>query len=154
MSNAFEFRGGVICGPSPYEYFIGDPRRGSSYGCMAPVIAGAMKSAAGNRFEVKELSGESLSTLYSAYVEKGNPVLIWVTMGMVETFPGTAWYLPDGSLYYWPSCEHCMVLMGSEDDRYLLLDPETGGVVSYQKDLVEMRYDSLGKQAVVMNKIP
>ena len=87
MSNAFEFRGGVLCGPSPYEYFIGDPRRGSSYGCMAPVIAGAMKSAAGNRFEVKELSGESLSTLYSAYVEKGNPVLIWVTKEWWKPFP-------------------------------------------------------------------
>ena len=86
-------------------------------------------------------------------VERSSILLIYTggTIGMVETGQGPGWKLEDGSTYYWPLNEHCMVLIGYDDSRYYFADPYRGMVKSYSHWLCESRYKDIGMSN---NEIP
>lgn len=152
MSNEFKTVNGVSYGPNPYKHFVGHPSSKSAYGCMAPVIEKALVSYFGSDHRVKNTTGTSLSTLCSQYIDKGEPVLVWATIGMIETSQGPSWKLDDGSIYYWPLNEHCMVLIGYDDSRYYFADPYRGMVKSYARWLCESRYRDIGMQSIAITK--
>lgn len=137
-------------GPSPYEYFIGNPKTSASYGCMAPVIERALHDYLGNHSQVINVTGSELSKLCSAYIDKGIPVIVWATINMLETVSKNSWYLEDDSLFTWPGNEHCMLLVGYDEKYYYFNDPYAGEQVQYEKQLTEERYMELGKQAIVV----
>lgn len=148
----FRYVDGVYCGPNPYTHFVGHPESKNSYGCMAPVIEKALISYFGSSRRVKNTTGQKLSSLCSAYIDKGEPVLIWTTIGMVETYDGPSWQLEDGSTFVWPVNEHCMVLIGYDNQRYYFADPYRGMVKSYPRALCESRYEDLGMQSIAITK--
>lgn len=148
----FWWESGVLRGPDPYKYFVGDPATENSYGCMAPVIEKALVSFFGSNERVINTTGETLSNLCSTYIDQGVPVLVWATIGMVATEKGTSWKLSDGSTFYWPKNEHCMVLIGYDDNRYYFNDPYRGTVKSYGRSLCESRYKDLGMQSIAVTK--
>lgn len=148
----FWWESGVLRGPDPYKYFVGDPATENSYGCMAPVIEKALVSFFGSDERVINTTGESLSSLCSTYIDQGIPVLVWATIGMVATEKGTTWKLSDGSSFSWPKNEHCMVLIGYDDNRYYFNDPYRGTVKSYGRALCESRYKDLGMQSIAITK--
>lgn len=150
--NRFWWKNGVLHGPDPYRYFVGDPTTENSYGCMAPVIEKALTTYFGSDERVVNTTGASLSSLCSDYIDKGIPVLIWATIGMIETGAGQSWELDDGSTFTWPKNEHCMVLIGYDDTRYYFNDPYRGMVKSYSRSLCEARYKDLGKQSIAVTK--
>ena len=78
--------------------------------------------------------------------------MVWVTINMVETFTRAQWRLEDGTLYEWPANEHCMVLVGYDEDVYYFNDPYTGTRVAYKRILSEERYNALGQQALVITE--
>ena len=59
----FEERDGELFGPDPREYFCGSPYDEDSFGCYAPVIAGAMKRVLGGTYTVKDESGTDTAEL-------------------------------------------------------------------------------------------
>ena len=74
------------------------------------------------------------------YIDKDMPLLIWATMSMKESFPGNSWYFEDGTEFTWIAGEHCLVLVGYDDEYYFLNDPMSGSTVGYQKTIVEKRF--------------
>lgn len=151
-SSEFYNDGGKRFGPSPYEYFIGNPKTASSYGCMASVIEKAICNYFGNSDRVRNTTGTELSDLCSEYIDNDIPVMIWATINMLETDPKNSWYLSDGKRFSWPGNEHCMVLIGYDSESYYFNDPYTGKTVKYNKETTNDRYAELGKQSVVVPK--
>ena len=149
-SNEFYNADGKRYGPSPYEYFIGDPRLDSSYGCMAPVIEKAISGYLGGSVRVKNTTGTSLTQLCGDYIDNDIPVIVWATIAMIEVEPRASWYLRDGTLFTWLGNEHCLVLTGYDGSYYYFNDPDKGTAVKYARARVEDRFEKLGKQSLVV----
>ena len=143
---------GTMIAPDPNDAFVGNPREYASYGCYAPVVAKAMNRVTSGSHQAQVMTGTPLSTLAELYVANGTPVLVWVTIDMTASCPGDSWLVADtGDWFTWIAGEHCMMLVGSEEDCYYLLDPHnSNGLVSYDKALVESRFQELGYQSVVL----
>ena len=72
----------------PYNVFCGNPRSKNAYGCFAPVIVKAANKyleSVGSDYKAVDITGSSPSQLYE-YVKQGIPVLVWATIGMVDTY--------------------------------------------------------------------
>jgi len=149
-SRHFYVENGRNIGPSPYEFFIGNPKSSSSYGCMAPVIEKALCACLGDSNAVKNISGTSLEEICDQYIDKDVPVILWATINMLETNPKNSWYLSDGTRFTWPGNEHCMLLVGYDETRYYFNDPYAGKLVAYDKTLTEDRFAELGMQALIL----
>ncbi len=143
----FYYKDGKSYGPSPYEYFLGDPRTDKSWGCMSPVIVEAMKKSTDS---AKGINNRSLEELCNEYVAYGNPVLVWVSIHMLDISYTSSWYLDEETLFSWPNNEHCMILIGYDDWYYYFNDPYVPAIVRYKKELAEDRFSTLGKQAIVI----
>lgn len=141
---------GQAFGPSPYEYFIGNPRTTSAFGCMSPVIKKAINAYLGEKGAVEDASGQTMAQLCTRYIDKGYPVLVWVTINMIEPYYTKCWTLESGQPYRWLANEHCMVLIGYDNNNYYFNDPYRGAQVSYPKALCERRYESFEQQALVI----
>ena len=151
-SNHFYTENGCYYGPDPYEFFIGDPRTTQAYGCMAPVRERAINDYYGGNSPLQNVTGLTLPQLCKEYIANDQPVLVWVSIGMIEIYDSAQWYLDDGTLYTWPANEHCMMLVGYDDTYYYLNDPYTGKVKKYAHWICEDRYQTMGKQALVIVK--
>ena len=59
-----------------------------------------------------------------------------------------------GETFTWISNEHCMLLVGADEENYYFNDPYDGhGVIGYPKALVEDRHQAQHMQAVAVVKI-
>ena len=143
-------------GPDPAKAYAGTPKtNGAAIGCFFPVIVRALNRAleeyAPAQYQAASLTGLPLREL-ETYIDRGIPVAVWATIGMVEVPFYYEWISPeDGKTYRYPAREHCLVLVGYDDDRYYFNDPyNSNGLVSYHKTTVEKRYETLGRQAVAI----
>lgn len=150
--SSIEMKDGILVADDPKEYFIGDPRSPYSYGCFAPVIVKSMNKILDGGKSAKNITGTSLEDIAEKYITKGIPVLIWATIDMNEPSEGTDWQLKGSGLrYHWIGGEHCLVLVGYDDNSYYFNDPyNNNGLVAYNKEVVEKRYEDLSKQAIVV----
>ena len=137
---------GKLYGPDPYEVYPGDPHDHTGYGCYAPCIVQALQSAlkhegAADRFEVLDVSGETAAQL-CRFIDEGMPVVFWACINMRKEIPGPEWKLLDtGERFCWTSNEHCMLLVGYDEEKYYFNDPyDNNGVVGYPRTLVEKRH--------------
>ena len=145
------WRNGELYGPHPDEYFVGSPFSSTGYGCYAPVIARVLEQEFSDELTVSLEYGCTIQELYQTYVAQSIPVLIWVTIDLVEPEQGTSWRLADGSPFTWKKNEHCMVLIGRQGDRYLCQDPyESHGTLSLTGELLQLRFEQMGSQAVAV----
>ena len=149
-STHFYNENGKRYGPDPHKVFVGDPRSTASFGCMAPVIENAVKKIVGSSMTVENRTGYTLPMLCKSYIDKGIPCVVWVSIGMLETYRSASWTLEDGSTYYFPANEHCMVLIGYSDTHYYFSDPYRGEQVKYACALAEQRFEEMGRQALVV----
>lgn len=149
-SNHFYYSNGKNYGPDPYETFVGNPRSKPSFGCMAPVIEKAITKYYGSSSSVINATGKTMEELTKEYIDKGYPVIVWVSINMIDTYPTSSWYLQNGEKYTWIANEHCMVLIGYDDNNYYFVDPYKGKEVMYKKAITEKRYSELGMQAIVI----
>lgn len=136
----------------PNVAFGGDPRQ-NDYGCYAPVIHKAInKILALTNYEAKELHDVPLATLCSEYIDNDIPVILWATAGMQPWYyTGPLYY--NGTAFSWIAPEHCLLLVGYDDNYYYFNDPlRTSAKTRYWKADVEAAYAGLLKQAVVIVK--
>lgn len=136
-----------------FDYFIGDPfSRG--YGCFAGAIEKAANSYIadhGGGFTVKNISGSHPDVLYD-YLAADVPVLCWATDGMIEPEFYETWYdNATGEQLDWYLNEHCFVLAGFNisADLVTLNDPMKG-IIDYNINKFETRYDQMHRQAIVI----
>lgn len=144
---------GVLWGDNPNETFIGDPRSSYSYGCFAPVIVNSLNRIIYDGMKAKNTTGTSINKLIEEYIDKGIPVLLWATINLEPVSSGIEWNLRGTEdVYQWQGGEHCMVLVGYDDDSYYFNDPyDNHGLIAYERDLVEMRFLDMGMQSVVVS---
>lgn len=140
-----------LYGPDPNEVFIGSPFDENSYGCYAPVIAKAVNNNSTD-CKAKIITDKTLDELCTEFIDNDKPLLIWATMSMTESKIGASWYIEDDSNFTWVSGEHCLVLVGYNEEYYFLNDPMPGCTVAYEKSIVEKRFAELGNQAVYIYK--
>lgn len=144
---------GSVGHTDPKEKFIGDPTDSNSYGCYSPVIVKAANKyleSKSSEYKAKDISGKKLDDLFS-YIDDGKPVMVWGTVDCKDGSYTVSWTV-NGKTVKWYSPEHCMVLVGYDDNNVWVADPMHGDVRSYKKSTFSDRYDKLGKQAVIIEK--
>lgn len=153
----FREENGEIFGPDPRKYFCGSPYDPDAFGCYAPVIVNALsKVFAGEKeYEAADETGTSEKELLEKYIDRGMPVIFWACIDMREPVTGPQWRLHDtGEWFAWISNEHCMLLVGYDDEKYYFNDPHNGnGLTGYARDIVEKRRRAQHMQAVGVRKI-
>lgn len=139
----------IYYGENPNNYFIGNPREKSGLGCYAPCIVNAC-----NKFLTDETTAISLKNMdfgeFKKYIDNNIPVVVWITISLKEPVISRSWNLRDSGLRYtFLGNEHCVVLVGYDDIYYYFNDP-LNGIVAYRKDIVELRYTQMGKNALII----
>ncbi len=148
-----EYEGDKVYLDDPDKAFIGNPRTDSGYGCYAPALLDCLnKYLEDEYFDAVNLSGISLHDLCIEYIDFGEPVIVWASINMSDTeIIRNAWTIKDtGKSFDWIANEHCLVLVGYDDENYYFNDPQKGAVVPYKKETAEKRYKELGSQAVTV----
>mgnify|MGYP000799026796 CR=1 FL=1 len=93
------------------------------YGCYAPCIVKALQSAldhegAADAFEVVDETGKTAAQLCE-YIDAGMPVVFWATLDFTPVpEERDHWLLADGTDFAWKCHEHCLLLVGYDDERY------------------------------------
>lgn len=143
---------GELTGPGPETAFIGDPRTSYGYGCYVEPIGLACYKLLGDDFLVLNRSDRSLAELTERYIDHDIPVVIWATINMVEPYSSDKWiHELYGTTVEWIANEHCLVLVGYDDEHYYCNDPYgNNGVVAYPRALLEERYEQMGRRALVI----
>ena len=145
---------GEVWGPDPYEKFAGNPYDSDSMGCYAPVICKALEKIIGDEYRVVDETGSSIEKLMETYINHDMPVIFWATINLRDMITGPDWRLfGSGKKFTWRSNEHCMLLVGYDEEHYIFNDPwENNGVIRYPKELVKDRYENQYSQAVGLIK--
>ena len=164
---------GQMHGPDPREYFCGSPYDEDSFGCYAPVILDALEKVFETGFgkendgsnknrgvqkplyEAVDETGTPTGELLRQYIDNDMPVIYWACINMREPVTGPEWKLFDsGNTFTWISNEHCMLLVGYDEEGYYFNDPhENRGVIRYPKDIVEARHAAQYSMAVGVRKV-
>lgn len=147
---AFEEREGQLFGADPNLYFCGSPYDKDSFGCYAPVICKALEKAIGDKYETRNETNTSVDELIRKYIDADMPVIFWACINMREPIVGPEWKLFDSEeVFTWISNEHCMLLVGYDEEGYYFNDPhENRGLIRYEKELVENRHKAQYSMAV------
>lgn len=144
-----------LFGGDPNQIFIGDPFSRDGYGCYSRTIFNGLEKYLENKyFDTVYLTGTPLSYICDMYIDFGQPVMIWATSGMEPTDKKTpvTWKISEtGESFTWIPNEHCMVLVGYDDEYYYFNDPLTGQAVPYEKAVTEERYREMGSQSVTIH---
>ena len=153
----FYYKNGQLFAPNPNDKFVGSPYDGNSYGCYEGVIEKALNKLVSEKnldFEVKNLTNVPMDELISNYIEKNIPVIFWATIDMKPFFNGSIWVVPEtGEKFQWRAREHCLLLVGYDNDGYYFNDPwNNHGTILYDKKLVETRHKEQYSMAVALVK--
>lgn len=140
----------VIYGGNPFEVFVGHPSKDyneGSYGCYAQPIIESLKIL---NIKCKNISGCSYDELLN-YIKEGIPVVVWGTYNGRDIIFKEEWTFPDNSgSYVNLKGEHCMVLIGYDDDKVYLNDPIAGKNSIQSKEQFFKNWDILYRQAIVI----
>lgn len=153
----------VKYGGDPNKVFIGNPNKDDGYGCMSSAVVPALrryflsqKKNTDKKYKVADIGGMSLDEICEKYIDNRIPVLVWCSIDMKPTFTKlwNSWIIEDtGERYIWKSNEHCLVLVGYDDENYYFNDPLSRKNKKYMKCLAERRYGEMGMQAVVVEEV-
>ncbi len=150
---------GKSTGPHPEDAFIGSPYDPTSFGCFAPVVVDMMNELLPDGYTAEETTGTPLDKLAEAYLPKGQPVLVWATISMLDSFPHLGWYIadedgePTDEWYDWLANEHCLVMVGYDSEYYYFNDPlKYDACYAYKRSLAEERNEEIGGYSIVVQK--
>ena len=163
---------GKLYGGDPRKVFVGDPADDQSMGCYAPVIRKALervlreaaerktpvcrsKEAYGqDMWEPVDLTGVPMEVLLRDYIDNDTPVIFWASIDLKETYSGPEWIVADtGETFEWRSNEHCMLLVGYDEENYYFNDPwHNHGTIGYGRELVEKRHAEQYEMAVSIRR--
>lgn len=140
-------------GPDPDKVFVGDPRDPGAWGIYAPGLKKVIDIFLGSSHFSVNITGCSVDELYRQ-LDRGNPVIVWGTIGMGKAFNGISWYVEgDNKLLTWVRREHCLVLIGYNKNGDLIFNDPLDGKVTYKASDFMKSFNSLGKQALYVKRI-
>ena len=146
--------------PSLYSAFAGSPEFG--YGVYAPSLKSSIDQYLSDYhadLTAKTESNCTLDDLCKRHINSTRPVIIWGTTDMEEPYDYIDWIidyaddqssLKKGDTFHWPTTEHCMVLVGYDEEQYYFADSLDATVVSYPKEPCEQAFKALGSQAIYL----
>ena len=138
-------KAGRMYAADPHDFYIGDPREASGWGCYAPCICRALENVLDDygkteQFAVENATGKTAAELAETYLSAGMPVIFWATLDFGPCRETAHWTLPDGGDFAWVNGEHCLLLVGCDEENYWFNDPwHNHGCCAYPKALVEQR---------------
>ncbi len=143
-----------VYAPHPSEKFVGDPRSKAAYGCYAPVIVRAINKCLPSNLKVVNETGSTLSSLCSRYIDNGMPVMVWATQFMEPAKKGDTWIVEStGKTFQWLTVEHCLLMIGYDQNNYYFMDTNTNGFAAYSRATSEARFAQMGYQAVAVRPV-
>ena len=91
-----------------------------------------------------------IQKLLEKYIDQEMPVVFWACINMRKEITGPEWKLLDsGETFCWTSNEHCMLLVGYDEEKYYFNDPyNNNGVIGYERELVEKRHAAQHSMAI------
>jgi len=153
-------KNGVTYGADPARSFVGSPYDPDAYGCYAPVIAAALNRVFAKiapQFEAVEVTGTPLAVLKREQLDRGMPVIFWATIDLLPSRQGPAWMVEDPAgdyEYRWISNEHCLLLVGCDDDLCWFNDPwHSHGLIAADRQLVEQRHAEMKSMCVIVRRL-
>ena len=146
---------GKLFGPNPYKTYAGSPRVKSSgwYSFAPPIVDAANNYMATQTYKMKatNISGSSKEDLI-AYLNKGIPIVTWVTLDLSEPKLNGHWYFKDTGEYYKAYTNlHVVVLNGYKEGVVHVMNP-LKGQVEYNLDTFFKSYEEMGKHALILEK--
>ena len=130
----------------------GNPRDNTGLGCNAPPLAAGMnRILGGDKRHARILTGKTMQELCSEYIDNDNPVIIWGSVDMAKVHTTAIWSYGHKTIV-WRSPEHCLVLVGYDDDNYIFNDPMRGENKRYPKAAAEAAYNEMRQQAIIIEK--
>ena len=153
-------KNGKTYGPDINEMFVGDPRytytsSTPGYGVFSPAVTKALQKAIDERgggYTAVRISGCSFDKLLS-YICDGSPAIVWATYKMQKPTKVNSWYIESTGKYFeYPRGTHVMILSGHSSTSVTTVDPYDNGVLTFDKNTFEDRWELLGKQAIVLVK--
>jgi uncharacterized protein YvpB len=151
----FAWKEGKRYGPDPYIAYGGNPRnqRGAFFSYAPPILKAATDylNAVKGTHTVADLSGKKREEIIEV-LEKGIPVVTWITIDLKEPRLNYSWYFYDTDEYFLaPVNLHAVVLNGYVDDQVHVMDP-LKGQVTYNADIFFESYIALGSHAMIVVK--
>ncbi len=151
---------GTRYGPDMNSAFAGDIYTG--FGINAPAMAKSMNKylvTTNKNQKAYDISGTNLETLCEEYVKNNIPVMVWATARMDEPYIDRTWvvdYVDEnakakiGDTVGWYEHEHCLLLVGFDENNYYFCDSLEGKIMGYERKITETRYSQLGAQSIVV----
>lgn len=144
---------GVLTGPDPEKYYVGDPASEQGWYCFEQPLADAADAFLSDRDSALRacvLSGAGPDELAS-WLEKDIPVIVWFTVDYdtpvyADDF---SWTLKSGRRYIPYRNLHCLVLTAIDDDTCRFADP-LSGVAEVDLDTFEEIYTQMGRRALAL----
>ena len=81
--------------------------------------------------------------------------MYWASIDLKPTIVGPEWKLfENGEIFTWISNEHCMLLVGYDEDKLYFNDPwHNHGTIGYDKELVVKRHKEQYQMAVGIKRL-
>lgn len=142
----------MVVGPNPNKVFIGSPYK-SGYGCYEEAIANCInkywETLRDDYYEVSTQT-HSLEYLCSQFIDKGYPVMLWVTQDLGDVSKIYSWRDREtGESVRWLSNEHCVLLVGYDEANYYVNDP-LKGLTAYNKVSFKEKYLLMGNHCLTV----
>ena len=152
-SSDWYWSNGKLVVPNPNKYFMGDPTKTNGYGlqCFAPVIQNTLNKylqSQNSLYKAINITGTNLEDLYK-YINNNQPVITWVSIGMVQPYKNTSWIDEEGKVVTTYKNLHCLVMNGYDKNYIYVTDP-LGTLSKVNKQTFKDRYNYIGKQAVII----
>lgn len=150
-ANQYYGEDGRLYGSDLRKYFVGDPFTRAGYICGTEAIVSAANTylhEVGSSMQAVDKSGASPEELYTL-VSEDTPVVVWVTIGMVDRNSPQGWYTEDGTYVDWSTNDHGAVLIGYSADTVTIADP-IAGMVEYSRSQFESVFASRSNRCVVL----
>ncbi len=151
---AFTEKNGILYGPDPSEYFVGDPY-GKGYGCYKEVIADVLNDyfashGSDNKAVILEMSN---SADLERLIDGGVPVIVWASIDMkpYRYNAVSEWVTDSGKTIQWLSNSHTLILTGYDSSYYYFMDcNDKDSIQRYPKQTFIDRWEENGSQSIAV----
>lgn len=146
---------GRLIGGNPRRAFIGDPFTPESFGIFHEPVIEFLRKELPEGWTTLNLTGKPWEELLQAMSSTSSPAIIWCTLRMQPSKETDVWIdcKDSSNEIRWKSPQHCAVLVGFNQEFVWLNDPDLGRIEKIPQSLFRERWEELGSQAVVLQRI-